>query len=45
MALRLRKSFKVAPGVRINRKRSLKSLFMAWACIDLAECARDRGAL
>ena len=42
MALPFRKSFEVAPGVRINRKRSLKSPFIAWARIDLAECARDR---
>jgi len=26
MALPFRKSFEIAPGVRINRKRSLKSL-------------------
>lgn len=42
MALRFRRSLKVAPGVRINRKRSLKSPCMAWARIDLAKCARDR---
>ena len=45
MALRFRKSFKVAAGARINRKRSLKSPCMAWARIDLAECTRDRIAL
>lgn len=45
MALRFWKSFKIAPGVRINRKRSLKSPCMAWARIDLAECARGRIAL
>lgn len=45
MALRFRKSVKVAPGVRINLKRSLKSSCMAWARVDLAECERDRIAL
>lgn len=45
MTLRFPKSFKVTPGARINRKRSLKSPCMAWARIDLAECTRDRIAL
>lgn len=45
MALGFWKSLKVAPSVRINSKRSLKSPCMTWARIDLAECAQGRIAL